>query len=89
MTIINIRGNNNDVNAILNSIDTSLNDYEDIRNNLNTGTATIDFSNNFFYILDISGNYHQANIVQDSSGSVLTDGSETINNNNLSGVTVI
>jgi len=54
MTIINIHGNNNEVNAILNSTAASLNDDQDITTNLNTGTATIDFSNNFFYTLNIS-----------------------------------
>lgn len=89
MTIINIHGNNNEVNAILNSMTAYLNDDQDISGNLNTGTATINFSNNFLYTLDISGNYHEANIVQDSSGSVLTDGSQTMNNSNSSGVTII
>tara|TARA_B100001057_G_C22806858_1_gene933813 strand:+ start:1265 stop:1534 length:270 start_codon:yes stop_codon:yes gene_type:complete len=89
MTVINIHGNNNEVNAILNSSAASLGDNEDITGNLNTGTARIDFSRNFFYILDISGNYHDANVVRDSSGSLLTDGNEVINNSNLTGFSVI
>ena len=51
----------------------SVNHDENISGNLNTGTATIDFSNNFFYILYICGNYQSANILQDSSKSLLTD----------------
>ena len=89
ITIVNIKGSNNEVNAILKSNTAYVIDEEDIINNLNTGTSTIDFSTNFIYDLDISGNYNEANIVYDSSDSVLMDGNDVMNNNNLTGFTII
>jgi hypothetical protein len=85
MSVINITGDNNELNAILASNLATLSDPLDINGNPITGNATFTEVNNK-YMLDISGNNHEVNTVQDSNGSVLTDGTAVVNNDNTTGI---
>ena len=77
MSTVNIHGNYNELNAILNSKNSNVVDSEDVSGNTITGTATVDISTvslNYVYTFEVSGNYHDITTIYDSSASTLTDG---------------
>jgi len=92
MSVFNIIGNNNELNAILKSDSANLVDSKDLSGDSIIGVATISFpdlSSNQMYILDISGNNHEINAVHDSENAYFADGSEQLDNNTVTGFTII
>ena len=92
MTIINIRGNNNEINAILDSQEAVVFDNEDISGITSTGMATLDIPTipeTELFIFDISGNNHDVTTIHNSSSAVLTEGTNEYENNTITGITII
>ena len=91
MSIINIRGDSNELNAILNSPSSNVQDDIDVSGNI-IGSATVDLPDLPLvnkYIFDISGDNHDVTTIHNSAESVLNDGNVQSNNNTITGITII